>query len=362
MYRNEQNICSKLQRVIEEQLIPLIDSDFIYLELPYHSNIGDALIWLGTNHFLKSLPYTCQGQHSIDTFDFRPLLQNTIILLHGGGNFGDMWRKHQDFRLKVIQTYPDNPIIILPQTVYYESEKVFTEDVRKMNQHRKLTICARDNHSAELLKQKGFSGQLLTLPDMAFCIDRDLLCAEKSNITKEALLLLRIDKEAPKGRMTKQISPQKIDIEDWPNLMTTRREARRYIRKHTAQQTDTFFRTTFLPERISEGVKFVSEYKMVYSTRLHVAILRLLLGLPVKMMDNSYGKNLNFYNTWLKNSELVSTPDVEEQEILDTAIYIHHQEQVNKKRKKRIITIIWTLLSILLILALALVLTYFSTK
>ena len=324
MQGNRQDICSKLQKTIEEQLAPLINSDYIYLDLPYHSNIGDTLIWLGTTHFLRSIQHQCLGQHSIDTFDFRPLPQNTIILLHGGGNFGDVWRQHQEFRLKVIQTYPDNPIIILPQTVYYESDDIFDRDVRKMNKHRKLTICARDNHSAELLNRHGYKGQLLTLPDMAFCIDRDLLCAEKSNITKEALLLLRIDKEAPKGRMDRQITPPKMDIEDWPNLMTTRREARRYIRRHTAQQTDTFFRTTFLPKRISDGVKFVSEYKMVYSTRLHVAILRLLLGLPVRMMDNSYGKNLNFYNTWLKDSELVSTPDENEQRSLDTAICLHH--------------------------------------
>ena len=324
MQGNRQDICSRLQKTIEEQLAPLINSDYIYLDLPYHSNIGDTLIWLGTTHFLRSIQHQCLGQHSIDTFDFRPLPPNTIILLHGGGNFGDVWRQHQEFRLKVIQTYPDNPIIILPQTVYYESDDIFDKDVRKMNKHRKLTICARDNHSAELLNRHGYNGQLLTLPDMAFCIDRDLLCAEKSNITKEALLLLRIDKEAPKGRMDRQITPPRMDIEDWPNLMTTRREARRYIRRHTAQQTDTFFRTTFLPKRISEGVKFVSEYKMVYSTRLHVAILRLLLGLPVRMMDNSYGKNLNFYNTWLKDSELVSTPDENEQRSLDTAICLHH--------------------------------------
>lgn len=349
MYQSQSDICDMLRKRIEEQLTPLIDSDYIYLELPYHSNIGDSLIWLGTDYFLKTLSYNCLGQHSIETFDFHPLPQDAVILLHGGGNFGDVWRQHQEFRLKVIQTYPDNSIIILPQTVYYESEEIFAEDVRKMNQHHKLTICARDNHSEELLVQKGFSGRLLKLPDMAFCINRDMLCADKCDITKQVLLLLRNDKESPVGYKYADINPKDIDIKDWPRQKEARRMAKRYIRKHAATETDTFFQTEYLPERIREGVRFLSEYRLVYSTRLHVAILRLLLGMHVKMMNNSYGKNLNFYNTWLKDSELVSTPDEEEQRSLGMAIYLHQQAQKAKKRRKKIYTIIGVILMAVLL-------------
>lgn len=349
---DQEDICSKLQRVILKQLTPLIDSDYCYLDLPYHSNIGDSLIWLGTDYFLKTLPYNCQGQHSIETFDFHPLPPDTIILLHGGGNFGDIWRQHQEFRLKVIQTYPDNPIIVLPQTVYYESQEVFTEDVRKMNQHHKLTICARDSHSAELLTQKGFTGQTLTLPDMAFCIDRDIIWGYKNRVTKETLLLLRKDKESPKGSLTKGVISTQTEIKDWPTQKEAYKIAKRNVRKHTTCEIDTFFQTSFLPERIKEGVKFVSEYKMVYSTRLHVAILRLLLGMPVKMMDNSYGKNLNFYDTWLKDSNLVSTPDEEELEAIDMAIYTHHREHRIKKRRQKICIIILTLILLVALTAL----------
>ena len=359
MKTSNDNICDMLGDLIRKSLYTLIPNDYVLLDLPYYSNIGDLLIWQGTEDFLKELPGRNLGRHSQKTFNFRSLPKDCTILLLGGGNFGDIWRQHQDFRLKVIQTYPDNHIIILPQTIYYESDDIFDKDVRKMNQHHQLTICVRDHHSAESLKQKGFTGQVLTLPDMAFCIDRDVLCAQKSDITKDGLLLLRIDKEAPKGRMDKQIPPPEIDIEDWPNLIKSRHEAKKYTRRHTAQQTDTFFQTSFLPERISEGVRFVSEYKMVYSTRLHVAILRLLLGMPVKMMNNSYGKNLNFYNTWLKDCDLVSTPDEGEQRALGMAIYIQQQEQQQKKKRKKIRAIILTLI---LLVALAVFIVSLTIK
>lgn len=203
---------------------------------------------------------------------------------------------------------------------------------------------------------------MLTLPDMAFCIDREQLYAQKSEITKEALLLLRKDKESPVGSLNADITSARIEIKDWPNQKEAYKIAKRYTRKHSAEETDTFFQTSFLPDRISEGVRFVSEYKMVYSTRLHVAILRLLLGLPVKMMDNSYGKNLTFYNTWLKDSELAGLPDEEEQELLDMTIYVHRQEQIQKKREKRIRLLTWALFLTIFILAMELLIAYLSTK
>ena len=50
---------------------------------------------------------------------------------------------------------------------------------------------------------------------------------------------------------------------------------------------------------IAQGVKFVSQYKNIYTTRLHVAILSILLNKPFFFFDNSYGKNSSFFDTWL---------------------------------------------------------------
>ncbi|UVP53814.1 polysaccharide pyruvyl transferase family protein [Bacteroides cellulosilyticus] len=44
---------------------------------------------------------------------------------------------------------------------------------------------------------------------------------------------------------------------------------------------------------------FINPYKEIYTTRLHVAILSILTHKPFMFIDNSYGKNSSFYNTWL---------------------------------------------------------------
>ena len=329
------DICNILQAKIAETLTPLIDSDFIYLDLPYHSNIGDTLIWMGADQFLRSLPHTCLGQHSIATFDFRPLPHDAVILLHGGGNFGDLWRKHQDFRLRVISTYPGNRIIVLPQTIHYDSPSVMASDIQLLNRHPQLTICVRDDQSAEQMKQNGFTGQLLLLPDMAFCINKELLIEQKSKVSKEAMLVLRADKEAPKGRAEGDLPAPRIDIKDWPNQRKNRHTANDCLRKNTTREADELIQTQFFPYLVSEGVRFVSEYRMVYTTRLHVAILRLLLGMPVKIMNNSYGKNLSFYDTWLKDAPLIDIPDEKEQKWLNQVIWQYQKKQKYRKLLKR---------------------------
>ena len=54
------------------------------------------------------------------------------------------------------------------------------------------------------------------------------------------------------------------------------------------------------------GTTFVKSYDPIYTTRLHVMILSLLCGKKINVIDNSYGKNLNFVNTWLKDVDEVT--------------------------------------------------------
>ena len=138
---------NELRLKIDEALLPLINYDYILCELPYHRNIGDLLIWEGELHFLRKSQYKMLNYSSMLTYRYRRLSSKTIILLHGGGNFGDIWRSSQDFRLEMIQRYSNNRIIIFPQTVYYQNKSLMYEDAAIMAEHPDLTICARDKES-----------------------------------------------------------------------------------------------------------------------------------------------------------------------------------------------------------------------
>lgn len=292
----------QLRNQIEDALLPLIDDDYVLWDLPYHNNIGDLLIWEGEVSFLRNIQYRCLDEASKDTCTFPSLSAHTVILLHGGGNFGDVWRDMQDFRLAVMKRYPDNKIIIFPQTVFYENKALIKEDARIMGQHKNLTICARDRVSYELLKEY-FSNKILLVPDMAFCIPPMQLKKYSRTIKEKTLFLKRSDKEFKNTNYAFQTNYSVI-VSDWPSMEHSdwvqigMHCIWKFNRLHMPFFTNCYAKF-YRKELIKKGVRFISSYKEVYTTRLHVAILSVLLGKSFHIFDNSYGKNRAFYETWL---------------------------------------------------------------
>lgn len=184
-----------LRENIKSTLTPLINNDYILLDLPYYSNIGDTLIWEGTKEYLETLPYKCLYYASKDSFIYRNLPKNVVILLQGGGNFGDLYRLHSEFRKKIIELYPYNKVIILPQTAFYKDRQKLIIDAEFYSQHKNVTICAREQYTYDLLK-KHFKNEILLMPDMAFFINLKKYKLGKE--TGKVLYLKRIDKEFSK--------------------------------------------------------------------------------------------------------------------------------------------------------------------
>lgn len=307
-----------LKKMIEDTLSSLIDHDYVLWDVPYYNNIGDILIWEGERDFLKGIKHKCLDSASIETCRFPSLSADTVILLGGGGNFGDLWRSLQEFRLKVIRHYPDNRIIIFPQTVYYENWDMLQEDAKVMAGHDKLIICAREERSYEILKTH-FRNEILLLPDMAFCIDPQKLVRWKKKQVDKDLFLKRMDKELKKD-MT---APEDMEIRDWPsierNLFVTdilriilginRRLERfgiHFLRNFFYVLADRYACKVFRPLLVRKGVVFLYPYRHIYTTRLHVMILSVLLCKKCCFIDNSYGKNSAFYEAWLKDLSEIS--------------------------------------------------------
>ncbi|MEQ3236448.1 polysaccharide pyruvyl transferase family protein [Bacteroides cellulosilyticus] len=299
-----------LKSKINEGLLPLISGPCIYLDLPYHSNIGDTLIWEGTEQFMASNHVKCLYRHSKHTSHYKKIPKGVTILLHGGGNFGDVWREHQELRLRVIKEYPNNPIIILPQTVYYSHQSTMQSDALAMACHTNLTICARDKVSYRTLQNFFSANRILMLPDMAFCIPQKRLNQYITTTkTNKTLLVKRTDKELSSFDTTSlKLDENKTDIRDWPSMENLPIYMRFFYKLYsvchkigtfTYPIADTYAQYIIRPNLVKAGIRFINPYKEIYTTRLHVAILATLLHKPFIFIDNSYGKNSSFYYTWL---------------------------------------------------------------
>ena len=206
-----------MDAIIQDALPAMIGQKCVYVDLPYYANVGDVLIWEGTERFFKRNHIKIVYSGSWDTFDFRPIPEETPIVMQGGGNFGDVWDPPQQFRLSVIKRYPKNKIILLPQTVFYYSEQRKKEDAEIFSGHPNLTICVRDWDSYKLVRGC-FKNDVICLPDMAFCIPvKKIRILVKETRTDKRLFLKRQDKEYKPSEYEKTI-PNNVDVHDWPPL------------------------------------------------------------------------------------------------------------------------------------------------
>src|SRR5215210_7603079 len=113
------------------------------IDFPNYSNVGDSAIWLGETKWLRKnrnpIVYVCDK----DTYSPDVLAEHLgqgIILLQGGGNFGDLWWPHQHLRERVIQDFPENKIIQLPQTIFFSDDANLIRARQILNAHSNLTL------------------------------------------------------------------------------------------------------------------------------------------------------------------------------------------------------------------------------
>lgn len=291
------------------------------MDLPNYYNPGDQLIWEGEKTILRNLECKVSYYSSLQFFNPRMIQSGVCILLQGGGNFGDLYPKHQKFREYVVKHFPRNKIVILPTTVYFSNIKNMLRNASVFSHHKDLLICARDTTSLRYLKTYYVSNKSVLLPDTAYAIE-DLKQNDLDLTSNKVLFLRRHDKEYIKSHNEKLFNFIKnLDVKDWPSynkkpvkaiMHLSNIELNKLLHKSFSilgidwhQKNDVFgiLKIKSKESQIQSAYDFISQYSLIITTRLHGHILACLLGVPNILLDNSYGKNKNFYDTWMsKNS------------------------------------------------------------
>lgn len=307
----------QLEKIVEKTILPMIDSDYVLYGLPYYNNIGDTLIWNGELELLKKVRHKCIGVCGWNSYPGTKLPENIIILITGGGYFGDIWRDGWQAVLDGIRVNKTNRIIVLPNTICYSDESLRDKDAAFLANFPNLTICARDKVSYQYARCY-FSNPAVLVPDMAFCMSESFL-KKWADIkpSKDVLLFKRNDKECPDIDFC--IDEKKYETHDWlpmeaelPSEHYFKSVLRRlhYLRYFDADmplKAEHFLYKKYYRRLMTRlGVEQLSSYSKIYTTRLHAMILGLLLGREIVMIDNSYGKLSSYYNTWLTDCENVS--------------------------------------------------------
>lgn len=299
---------------LAEQLDELIGGrDCILLDFPDYDNIGDHLIWLGTKIILKDIlgldvVYQC-SYHNIDYAQIKRR-KDAVILCAGGGNFGDLYKPHQNMREEVVEKFPSREIIFLPQTIFFDDEGNLNASATRLSAGKRLSIFARDHQSQAIAQRFALPGRTHLGIDTAFALTYLMprLLNEVGVWTGRPVFLVRKDRESA---LRNQIHNPRALILDWQDHDLLEAETLNDTEVKDViyglgldRIIDNDWEAKSLGYLVRACALFGSASYIV-TDRLHGHILSLLLGKKHYVLDNSYGKNTNFIDAWTRDDILV---------------------------------------------------------
>jgi len=316
----------QLGRIAE--VIPL-SQPIVYLDYPVHNNVGDLLIHQGADAFLEDYGYNVLGRFSMHDFGLRSGIgepkvtlkpsikeldsflgrRDCLLVLHGGGNIGDIWPHFQMFREMIVERYRNTRIFVLPQSIHFNNSRARERAARIFATHPQLHIFVRDAESLTFVRDHcGVAGEIM--PDMAHQLwGRPEFAPHVADGRLGELVMRRRDKESanPGGRKTSSF--------DWEDLNGAASNfALRGLRK--LQTIDSPLRhwvsnyqlwRMYRDRIIGRAVDSFRPYSCINTDRLHGMILGALMGKKVRYGEGTYGKLHRYAQLWLADSLLIES-------------------------------------------------------
>jgi exopolysaccharide biosynthesis predicted pyruvyltransferase EpsI len=319
----------RLERMLQVTLAPLVPKGggVALLDFPNHNNSGDSAIWLGELRYLAQrgtrLLYVSDAA-TYDPVDLRRVLPpDGTVLLHGGGNFGDLWPLHHSFRLRVIQDFPDRRIVQLPQTIRVADEKATWKPL--VDERGRYCVLCRD-HRSVTLAHKIPRAQVHLAPDMAFFLgelerhrepDRDVVWITRRDhegmhetpSRVEALAVLISDWLAVSGsaRAVRAVMVRTRGLVSRAALASQRHQQLRPLRRAAIAPHQLLAR-----RRLTHAVRLLSRGRAVVTDRLHGHTLWWVLGIPHVLLEDRGGKIRGFvdaFSTHLPGVEFATSAE-----------------------------------------------------
>ena len=279
---------------------------YALLDFPDHPNVGDSAIYTGEleffdNHVGRPADYVCAlTTYRRDVEEFCP---EGPLFIHGGGNFGSVWRKHQAFRYDILEHYRDRKVIQLGQSVHYQKND--TAELEKMarliDQHPDFTMLVRDKPSYEFV-EKHFNCAVHMSPDAA----HNMWHLPPAQPEVDIFSLLRDDKE----KTAQEVRPYLESlgpVDDWRRQIWAKSPLDRVIERVIAPRFPKSATLMARRERmyrrqawyrVHYGVRLLSRGERVVSDRLHAHLLCGLMRKSHICLDNQYGKIARYIDAW----------------------------------------------------------------
>lgn len=269
-----------------------LEKKIFILDACDHKNLGDQAILMAEFKFIeKTFPgykLISVGLGKYD--DYISTIQKYVkpqdmFFLHGGGNLGNEYKKAEKIRRSIIQLFPDNKIILFPQTMFFthddEGRKELVKSKLIYNNHNNLILVARERTSYKLMKENFVNSTVLLTPDIVLSLNRTYPMESRNG----ALFCCRNDIE---GLLSKG---EKDEV-----LSTLNKS----FRKVTI--TDTVGENTF--ESVENKFIEFKQAEIIITDRLHGMVFAAITGTPCIALSNYNYKVKGTYE-WISHLEYI---------------------------------------------------------
>lgn len=258
-----------------------------------YGNLGDHKIAIAIRHFFERYfkEYDVIEISARNYFQCRSAVEQMIcsediIVGTGGGNFGNQYPGSQQIRMDYIKHFPNNKIIIMPQTIWYtpdkEGDKNLAADVKLCEKHEKLLLVAREKKSMKFAEEH-FKNKVVLAPDMVL-FEKPY----KGNRTRtnKVVFCLRSDLEGLFNKKEKERIIRKIG----KNFK---------VKQRIDTQKDYLISTANREKEVNHVLAEMATADLVVTDRLHGMVFAALAEVPCIAFDNYNGKVEGIYE-WIK--------------------------------------------------------------
>lgn len=284
-----------------------------YLDAPDYSNIGDQAIAysiriFAADHFpeYEFIEILQRDVASYLKWLKKHIKKDDMIFLTGGGNMGNYYRIYEATRRIIISSFPNNKIVIFPQSLMY-SEDIWgnlskKKSQRVYNSHSNLIIFAREKDSYE--KMKRLYKNVLLCPDIVLS-------------TSGKMPIEFREKEDCIGLCLRNDIEQKLTERDHCIISTiSSQNASKVVEISTISDIKEI--TESNREQIVIGkISEISKCKVLITDRLHAMIFATISHTPCVVFQNSNSK-INGTLSWLKKLQHIQM--IEQSEDLNKAL------------------------------------------
>ena len=200
---------------------------------------------------------------------------------------GNRYLEEEKIRREVIEDFPDNQIVILPQTIWFEQTPEGKRECRNSadiyNRHKKLTIFVRGGQSFQMAKEYFSTAKIAVMPDMALMLKTGF-----SRKRKGILLCLRTLED--EGCFKREVQKQLQDMLEKRQLQ--------YNMETNWNQNDPKANIYKDMRRtvVYEKLKKYASHQAVITDRLHGLIFAVITNTPCIVLSTYNYKMDEFYD------------------------------------------------------------------